>query len=171
MSLGSDANENISSIVAVASSETGHSIWGTSTFYPVHFVLDLQQISSVHASLSRLHVSAPGPQSFELQPELFYVPSLSSTRQVVAAIARRPELGVADFKAVVSVPSPQAGTLAPKVAKHETVLQKYQDVGPYSLYKGDVDSGLVIGKQASVDVIATLTVDGSTLKDEYNKFL
>lgn len=94
----------------------------------------------------------------------------SSTGTVVGAVARRENSSLVSVKAVIHVPSPQTGTLAPKVVTHEIPLEKHQDAGPYSFLITELGDYLAINPQSSVD-IAAVFADGSVIRDDYNKFV
>ncbi|KAL1637107.1 hypothetical protein SLS56_000764 [Neofusicoccum ribis] len=172
ISLGNAGNESIASRAATAASDSGSNLRGTTTFYPTRFELSVDELSSADNLPSKLHVVMPSPRTFALQPEAFFVPSISSVgtsaTTIGAAVFNGTASPVKSVAAVLSVPSPQMGTLAPKVVELEVPLQKYQDVGPYFLFKGSMDGDGTVNSQASIDIVVTFE-DGSVIRDEYDK--
>ncbi|KAH7018640.1 heme peroxidase [Macrophomina phaseolina] len=177
VSLADKAGKAMASITARVIEEKGSSFWGATAYYPVVFDINLAGIASRNNLPGKLQVRTASPQTFELQPELFFIPSRSSPGtgiSVAAAIgaaarSRNSTLSVESVEAVVSVPVSQTGTLAPKVEKHELNLERDQDIGLYSIFKGNLSDDLAFNLQTTVDITATFS-DGTVWQDSYNRF-
>lgn len=168
----------LSKATVQASPNTGSNIWGTSSFYPFSFSLNASSPTPAHFS-----VSGAGRQSatYAIQAQTFFVPSLSRLQPspadgsaaqatiVAAVFGNADSVAETDVSAVVSSPSPQEGTLAPKTVSQTVHLQARAKAGAYTLFSGvvTIEAGLVQG--TSVDVKAT-TRDGQQVLDEYNHF-
>jgi hypothetical protein len=152
--------------------QTGSNIWGTTYFYPFKVTT-----AADGNSINFLSVTSDGrPVAiWPVQNKVFFAPSLGSISApdatgfitvnfTAAALDGRSRQGL---DAIVAVPSPQQGTLAPKVEKQTITLTPDGNIGAYTLYSGSVSLNHTLLRQASVDVSGT--VYGQDVTDEFNQ--
>ena len=111
-------------------------------------------------------------QTYSLQPQIFFAPSLSSISSTSAVNESVVNVGAAHVNdvsspvAVISFPTTQHGTLAPKMATKNVTLEAMGNRGVYSLVAGNLTVPTAAMGQVSVDVVGF--VDGGEVTDEYN---
>lgn len=152
--------------------ETGSNIWGTTYFYPFRFTLpaDGTLVDDITTWLSGSPVA-----KWDVQNQVFFAPSLSSISNAdeTGFVTVNMTAAALDGKSrdsldgVVAIPSPQQGTLAPKVEKQNVKFSPSGSIGAYTLYSSSVTLNETLLRQASVDISGT--VFGKPVVDEFNQ--
>jgi hypothetical protein len=180
-----------SEVSVAASPDTGYNIWGNTSWY--YFSSYLSTSGALPTNLK----VASGEETladFALQPEVFFVPSLSGLNQgtegiegsdfngikgsefMIAAAIFSGAGGVSNISAAVAFPTPQYGTLAPQIETVTVPLTTRNTTVPgfrgsdYLLYSGSIELNKSLAQMVSVDITVDFE-DGKTLVDEYNHFL
>jgi hypothetical protein len=160
------------SVQASQLSETGSNIWGTTYFYPFKFSLpsDGTLVNEITARAGGSPVAA-----WNVQNQIFFAPSLSSISDASEAGFVTVNMTAAalggksrdSLDGVVAIPSPQQGTLAPKIEKQNVNFSPSGSIGAYTLYSSSVTMNETFLRQASVDISGT--VNGKQVVDEFNQ--
>ena len=160
-------------VQSTALSETGNSIWGTTTFYPISISLPADGKSINSFALSNGYETI----TFPVQNQLFFSPSLSSisapgstglvTVNITAAAAGASTEHGDVLSARLDIPKPQQGTLAPKMTSQSLRLEPFGKVGAFTLYSSSVTLNESLISQASVDISGIM--NGKEVVDEFNR--
>lgn len=153
-----------------AEADLGTSIFGIQTYYPFDVVI------SSNATFPNAIWVQVGTElkNFTLQNQLFFVPSLSSIHSAygygevelnitaVAPISDIPQL----VEAEVAIPSPQHGTLSPKIVIQKVPLEKCGIIDLYTVFSGVVRVREELLGFTKIDIKGL--INQAWVTDEYN---
>lgn len=155
------ASRSDKAVALIPESDTGASVFGTTSYFPFASTIDRSVLSFTILGLGIT------PREFRIQTEAFVIPSRTYTS---SAATTRTNFTVATLSGTspsvrVSAPVPQLGTLGPVISTFEDVdVIKIGKISGYDLWDGSVDLGaLTIGAVTieilhAAEVIDTLLV-------------
>lgn len=120
--------------------ELGGSVYGNTTYYSFLFPVAADK---AYTALKVGRDGAP-PSSFPLQNDMFVVPSRTAVQgtRVDVTVAARPGRLSHPAGAVVSAPTRQQGTLAPRITRYNVGLDAgATEVSGYQLWEGSIGLG------------------------------
>jgi len=140
--------------------ENGTSNFGTTYYHSFNASIDpTTGISSFVITVkdgTKTTVYTNGGGGYRVQDTVMWVPAQSSTSQnsvfVRAAVLK--SLNSKSVSAVFSIPTPQSGTLSPKITTSTFSLTEEETLGLYTLYSGLAEVSLTNVKETFVDVVA-----------------
>ncbi|KAF2092774.1 heme peroxidase [Rhizodiscina lignyota] len=166
----------VASTTAKSIGQTGSSIFGTTTYFP--FSITLSRPGSSLPTALQVTFTGQRSSKFSIEPRLFYSSSLSSASIIDAPPAGSNDTSataqfnisavaaeiMSDVEAIVNVPTPQQGTLAPKMVAHAVRLSKNEYIYSGNV-KLNVDTTLLAG--VTVDIVGT--GKSGKITDSYNR--
>lgn len=151
------------SVTLEAEEGEGNSVYGQTSYYSFS-VLVHQNTSYTSLEVSR---SGASPASFPLQNDIFVLPGRTTAEgsNVNFTVAsRKTSQPPPAVDVIISAPSRQQGTLAPKVTTHNAEAKPRAVVPGYQLWEGSLGLGdaLVTG---AVSVSVAAEVEGGVARD------
>ena len=146
-------------------------MFGTTSFYPFSLNFSSSSTSFLPSTLT-IASGSNDQQSYQLQPYLFFVPSFSSISSTSTANESLVNVVGAHLDdvdgpvAIISFPTSQVGTLAPKMITKNVTLEAKGTRGVYTLVSGNVTVPTAARGQVTVDVVGIL--NGEKVIDEFN---
>ena len=153
-----------------AEADLGVSIFGIQTYYPFDVVIPS---NSTFPDAIWVQIGTE-LKNFTLQNQLFFVPSLSSISSAygygevelnitaVAPLSDAPQF----VEAEVAVPSPQQGTLSPKIVIERVLLERCGIIDLYAVFSGVSRVREELLRLTKVDIKGM--INGIWIIDEYN---